>query len=470
MFFDFLGSIDDVVWSYIAPILILAFGIFGSIVFKFPWVRNFKRMFKNMFSKPEGSGASPFGTLCVALGGQIGTGNVVGVATAIASGGPGALFWMWVTALLGMTTSLVETTLAQLYKQKNHDGTYRGGGVYYIRYGLNSKVLAGIMAVFVALGSGMADCMSHVNGIYSSINAVVSVNPWVVGAILAIAAGIIIYGGFKRAVKFSEVVVPFMAIGYILVSLVIIALNVTLLPKVFALIFKSAFSFKAAGGGVLGYSVASAFRYGMARGIFSNEAGMGTTCNINASSSAEHPCTQGILGMCGVFVDTIIVCSATGLIIMLSGAYGSTDSGAALTQMAFGTFMGSSAAPIFIAVVLFFFAFTSLVASFYSGRVAVQYLFGDNQKILIGYLVLEMIVSVLGATISPDNVFLVIDLTNGLMIIPNIIALFWLYRKAKVAFADYETQLKAGVKDPLYDWDKFRIENKLEPFGLKANH
>ncbi|MCI2056944.1 MAG: sodium:alanine symporter family protein [Oscillibacter sp.] len=462
MIFDFIGTIDDYVWSYIAPFLILGFGLFATIAFKFPWIRYFKKMFTNMFSKAQGDGASPFGTLCAALGGQIGTGNVVGVATAIASGGPGALFWMWATALVGMSTSLCETILSQLFKQKNADGTYRGGGIYNIHYGLHIKWLAVILAITFALGSGMADCMTCVNGIYQSINTVMPVNPWIIGGILAVVAGAIVCGGFKRIARFSESVVPFMALSYLLVSLFILITNFKLLPAMFGMIFSSAFNFRSVGGGVLGFTVAQAFRYGMARGIFSNEAGMGTTSCIHASSSPVHPAVQGTLGMCGVFVDTILVCSATGLVILLSGAWQGSEGGAGLTQAAFGTYVGAAAAPIYIAVALFFFAFTSLVASFYTGRVAVQYLFGDRKNVLLIYLCIQMFMSALGATLSADNVFLIVDMTNGLMIIPNVIAMFLLFPKAKACFMDYETQLRNGIKAPVFDWKTFRKENNLE--------
>lgn len=461
MIFEIIGKIDDWAWSYIAPFLILGFGIFATISFKFPWVRYFKKMFKNMFSKANGAGVSPFGALCSALGGQIGTGNVVGVATAIASGGPGALFWMWVTALVGMSTSLCETILSQLFKQKNLDGTYRGGGIYNIHYGLHIKWLAVILAITFALGSGMADCMTCVNSIYQAIDTVIPVNPWLIGGILAVMAGAIVCGGLKRIAKFSEVVVPFMALSYLLVSIFILIINIKAVPAMFALIFKAAFSFKAVGGGALGFTVAQAFRYGMARGIFSNEAGMGTTSCSHSGSNPMHPAVQGTLGMVGVFVDTILVCSATGVVILLSGLWQQADSGAMLTQAAFGTYIGS-AAPAYIAVALFFFAFTSLVASFYTGRVAVQYLFGDRKKVLLVYLGIQMFMSALGATLSADNVFLIVDMTNGLMIVPNVIGLFLLLPKAKACFTDYETQLRNGVQEPVYDWNKFRRENNLE--------
>jgi AGCS family alanine or glycine:cation symporter len=210
---------------------------------------------------------------------------------------------MWVTALLGMTTSFVETTLAQMYKQRNTDGTYRGGGIYYISNGLRIRWLAVLMAVAVALGSGMADCMSHINGIYESLNSVFPCNPWIVGALLSLSAGAIIYGGFRRAAAFSEMVVPFMAVAYILVSLFIVISNLPLLPAVFVTIFRSAFHIRAVGGGVLGYSVMQAFRYGMSRGIFSNEAGMGTTSTISASAVRSIRRRRACWG-CAAFLST----------------------------------------------------------------------------------------------------------------------------------------------------------------------
>ena len=466
-FMSIVTAANDFLWSWGVGIPIFLFGVVASLTLRFPWARMFKQMMRALKSKSSNEGATPFQTLCIALGGQVGTGNVVGVATALAAGGPGALFWMWVIALLGMTTMLVETTLGQLYKEAADDGTFRGGTAFYIRSGMKLKSLAIVMSVITCIGVGIVNAMSHVNSISQSVEEVLPIPPIFTGIVLVVIAGIIIFGGLKRLAHFSEVAVPFMTIGYLLLSVWVLVTNLTHIPAMISMVCQAAFNFEAAGGGVLGYTMQQAFRYGMSRGVFSNEAGQGTNNYITACASAKHPVTQGLLGSFAVAVDTLLVCSGTGLIILLSGVDYTTLSGAALTQSAFATFFGD-VAPWIIAVVLFFFAFTSLLASFFGGRVSMGFL-TSNKKIMLGYTIIQLVIALLASLITADEMFQIVDLTSGLMTLINVIAMIFLFRKAKDCIKDYENQLKAGIEDPVYDWNKFRKENGMEPFPESAS-
>ncbi len=454
---------NSVLWGMFGvSLLILLFGIFATIGLRFPWIWLFKDMIGAYKGKASNAGASPFATLCASLGGQVGTGNLIGVSTAIASGGPGALFWMCITALVGMSTIVVETILAQLYKEQNDDSTYRGGAAYYIGNGLHQRWLGIIVAFIIAIGSGIANAMSHVNAIYSAVNTVIPCNPVVIGTILSVAAFVIVIGGFKRVSGFASKVVPVMALAYIAIALFVIITNITKVPAMFQMILSSAFSTRAAVGGVVGYTVSKAFRYGMARGIFSNEAGQGSTPHTTASGSPMHPVTQGFLGSMAVAVDTLLICSATGIIILLSGADYTELSGASLTQAAFSQFFGGTA-PIIVALQHFFFGFTSLVASFYGGNVNVGYIC-NNKNVRLIYMVILTILSSLSAILSVDAMFEISDFVSALMVFPNIIALVFLFKQASACLKDYEEQRARGIEVPVFDWNKFRKEQGMKPF------
>ncbi len=275
--------------------------------------------------------------------------------------------------------------------------------------------------------------------------------------------GLVFGGGFKTLANFAQAVVPFMAVAYTLLGLYVLLANVTQIPEMLSMVFKSAFNFSALGGGMLGYTVQQAFRFGMARGIFSNEAGQGSVVNISSSASARHPVTQGFLGMFGVATDTLVVCSATGMIILMSGVDYTTITGAALTQMAFGTFFGH--APWIIAITLVFFAFTSLLASIYGGQVNIKYLFGNNSNALRIYFGIQLVLVAAAAMLSTSEMFLIIDCLSGFMCLCNMVALIFLYRKAKDCLTDYEEKKAQGDNDPIYDWNKFRAENGMKPFS-----
>lgn len=443
-------------------ILILVFGIYATIRLRLPWARHFKDMLRAFKGKAAGEGVTPFKTVCVTVGAQVGTGNMVGVSTAIASGGPGALFWMWVTALLGMTTIMVESILGQLYKEKDANGAFRGGAAFYIGNGLHMRWLGIIVAFVISIGAGVANSMSHVNAICDAVTTVLPVSSLLVGIILAGGAFFIVVGGFKRVAEFASKVVPVMAIAYIIIAIIVLVTNITKVPDMLGMVFSSAFNFRAVGGGVAGYTVAQAFRYGMARGIFSNEAGQGSSPHQSSSGAPLHPVVQGFLSSSAVAIDTLLICTATGIIILLSGADYSTFSGAALSQAAFAIFFGD-AAPYIVAVMLFFFAFTSLVASFYGGEVNISYI-SNNKKVRMGYIVILTVLAALSSLLSVDAMFEISDLTSALMVLPNMVALFFLFKESKKCLTDYEDQQNMGIEDPKYDWNKFRKEHNMTPW------
>ncbi len=442
--------------------LILLFGVFASVGLRMPWLRHWKDMMGAYKSKASNNGASPFATLCASLGGQVGTGNLIGVATAVASGGPGALFWMWITALFGMSTIMVETILGQLYKEKNEDGTFRGGAAFYIGNGLHMRWLGIIVAFIISIGSGIANAMSHVNAICNAVDTVVPINKLLVATLLSIAAFAIVLGGFKRVSGFAQKVVPVMAIAYIVIAIFVIITHITKVPAMFGMIFSAAFNGKAAVGGAMGYTVSQAFRYGMARGIFSNEAGQGSTPHSTSSGSPYHPVVQAFLGSVAVAIDTLLICSATGIIILLSEADYGTLSGANLTQAAFTVFFGNTA-PIIVAIMLFFFGFTSLVASFYGGMVNIGYI-NNSKMVRMVYIIILTILSSLSAVLSVDAMFEISDFVSALMVFPNIIALVFLFKQVKGCLKDFEDQQEKGIETPKYDWNQFRKEHGMKPF------
>lgn len=461
--YQFICSVNSYLWGpFGVSVIILLFGIFATFALRLPWARHIKDIIKAFRGKASNNGATPFATFCAAVGGQIGTGNMIGVSTAIASGGPGALFWMWITALVGMSTIMVEALLGQMYKEKNPDGTFRGGAAFYIGNGLHMRWLGVIVALIISVGSGIANAMSHVNAVTNAIQVIYPINSLVLGIILAGTAFIIVIGGFKRVSNFASAVVPFMAITYLLLALFVTVTHISTVPSMLSLVISSAFNFKAVGGGVAGYTVASAFRYGMARGIFSNEAGQGSTPHQTSAGSPLHPAVQSFLSSAAVAIDTLFVCTATGIIVLLSGADYTKFSGAALAQEAFSVFFGP-VAPYIVAVMLFFFAFTSLVASFYGGAVNIGYV-NNSKTVRIVYMAVITVAAAFSAVLSVDAMFEISDFTSALMVFPNIIALCFLFKKAKACLEDFEAQKKAGIEEPIYDWAAFRAENDLGPW------
>lgn len=454
---ELVSVANGILWGKLMVWLLLGTGIFYSVRLGLPQIRHFGHMFKVMFSgrtSAEG-GITPFQALCTGLAAQVGTGNLAGVATALVSGGPGAIFWMWVTALVGMATIFGEATLAQVFRVKSEDGTYRGGPAYYLEKGLGQKWMGVLFAFSIIVAMAFIFNAVQCNSIAAGLRGAFNLNEvYVAGATIVLTA-LVIFGGLRRIAHVAEIVVPLMAGLYILGSLVVVVTHFSEIPAVFSLIFKSAFGAKQVAGGVLGHTVAMAFRYGVSRGLFSNEAGMGSTPNAHATADVKHPARQGFTAMMGVFVDTILICTATAAIILLSGTLDSGKTGVELTQIAVEATLGSWG-PTFIAVALMFFAWTSILGNYYYGESNLMYIFPNCGKGgLAIYRVMVLGMLMFGATSSVPFVWELADFFNGIMALLNLIGILLLSGIVVKMMNDYESQIKSGIDDPVIDRKAF---------------
>ena len=432
----------DNILSIAMLVLLIAAGLFLSVKTGFFQFRRFGYVMKNtvgsLFNKnlhkQDKGSVSPFQAVTTALAGTIGTGSIAGVATALVLGGPGAVFWMWISALLGMVTKYSEIVLALKFREKNENGAYVGGPMYYIKNGLGIKWLAAVFAVFAmiaCIGTGNATQSNSISGV---LDMNFNIAPWITGLVLTIIVGVVIIGGVKRIATVNEKLVPVMAIFFILASLFALIFNVTKIPSAFVLIFEEAFNFKSAFGGVAGYGILSAMRYGVGRGVFSNEAGLGSAPIAHAASSAEDPVKQGLWGVFEVFITTIIICTMSAVVILTSGIYSEafhagvapSVSGAALSSAAFDEalpFVGG----IGIALSTVFFALSTMLGWAYYGEASVGYLFKKRSKsAIIAYRVVYVAFVFIGAVAEINTVWLVADCFNALMALPNLIALIGL--------------------------------------------
>lgn len=467
---EFITTLNGYIWSPALIYLCLGVGLYFSIRTRFMQVRGFKEMIRLMFeSKSSDAGVSSFQALAMSLSGRVGTGNIAGVATAITFGGPGAVFWMWMVAFLGASTAYVESTLGQIYKEKDEQGQYRGGPAYYIEKAMGQKWYAWIFAVSTVIATGLLLPGVQANSIASGLNNAWGIDNAVSAAGIAILLGFIIFGGVKRIAQFAEIVVPFMALAYILVAVVIVALNIGQLPSMIALIFKSAFGLEAGFGAVLGLAV----QWGVKRGVYSNEAGQGTGPHPAAAAEVSHPAKQGYVQAFSVYVDTLFVCSATAFMLLSTGMYNvkapdgtmlvnglpGVETGPAYTQAAVETVMPGFGAP-FVALALFFFAFTTIVAYYYMAETNIAYI---NRKVHRPWLSFVLKLGIL-ATVSYGCVngsgaaWDLGDVGVGLMAWLNIVAILILQKPALVALKDYEAQKAAGL-DPVFDPEKLGIRN-----------
>jgi len=423
-----VDAVNVVLWDYALLILLLGTGIIYTVSLKFIQVRKFgagmKMLFGNFSLHGNGGekGLSSFQALTTAIAAQVGTGNIAGAATAIAAGGAGAIFWMWLSAFFGMATIYAEAVMAQKTRVEK-DGVYVGGPVYYIKHIFKGKFgsfLAGFFSVAVILALGFMGNMVQSNSIGDAFKTAFGVNPMYVGIACAIVAGFIFIGGIKRIAHFTEKIVPVMALIYILGSLVILIMNPAGVAQAVKDIFVGAFAPQAVAGGALGVTVQKAMRYGVARGLFSNEAGMGSTPHAHATAEVAHPSDQGLIAMMGVFIDTFIILTMTALVILSTGALSSGETGSALAQLAFNNGFGSFG-KVFIAVCMLFFAFTTIIGWYYFGEVNVRSLFG-NKAVKI-YALIVIVFIVLGSMMKVELVWDMSDMFNGLMVLPNLIAL-----------------------------------------------
>lgn len=454
-FNQWIGAINTVLWDYLLVYVLIGVGLYFTVVLGAPQFTKLgtglKSVFGGLFRKntdeKDQQSLSQFQALAVAISAQIGTGNVAGVATAIIAGGPGAIFWMWVSAILGMATIFAEAILAQKYRVLSH-GKYIGGPAFYITYGLRDKIghgktrlLATSFSIALIIALGFIGNATQANSIAGAVTIAFGLPEIAVGVILAVAAGAIFMGGVNRIAKFAELVVPFMAVIYILSAVVILFQFSDHIVPMINHIIVAAFNPEAVLGGAAGIGMREAVRYGVARGLFSNEAGMGSTPHAHATANVKHPALQGMAAFIGVFIDTILVCTATALMILATDAHLAGLKGAAVTQQAFTTAFGGFGAGL-LAICLTFFAFTTIVGWYYFGESNIRFLF--KGKFLNEYRVLVLLAILLGTLGKVDLVWALSDMFNGFMVIPNVIALFLLRHEIKAVYADYLMKAKSG--------------------------
>ena len=439
-------TINAYLSDYVLIILLIGCGLYFSIRTKFVQVRCFGEGMKNVFGKlslkggKQGGGLSSFQALATAIAAQVGTGNIVGASGAILVGGPGAIFWMWIIAFLGMATIYAEAVLAQKTRIVKENGEVHGGPVYYIRTafkGTLGKILAGFFAIAIILALGFFGCMVQSNSIGSTMETAFGIPSWIAGIALVVIAGFIFLGGMDRLASVTEKLVPVMATFYLLGGLIIFFANITKVPEAFGMIFRYAFEPQAIIGGAFGVAIKKAISQGAKRGLFSNEAGMGSTPHAHAQANVKDPHEQGTVAMIGVFIDTFVVLTITALTVVITlytkggiladGAIPEAINKTNLAQTAFGTLLGEAGGNIFIAIALFFFAFSTVLGWNMFGKINVAYLFGKNAKsekiATTVYTVISLIFIFLGTLASNDLVWELSDMFNQLMVIPNVIGL-----------------------------------------------
>ena len=446
--FPIVSKINEYLSNYILIFLLVGVGLWYSIKTRFVQVRCFGEGMKKFFGEmnlrggAQKSGMTSFQALATAIAAQVGTGNIVGASGAILTGGPGAIFWMWIIAFFGMATIYAEATLAQKTRIVEPDGNIKGGPVYYITTAFKGgfgKFLAGFFAVSIILALGFMGCMVQSNSIGSTMQTAFGIPSWIVGIVLVIICAIIFLGGVQRLAAVTEKLVPIMAAIFLLGGLAVLAVRITYIPATFAMIFKYAFQPQAIIGGGFGYAIKTAISQGAKRGLFSNEAGMGSTPHAHAQANVAHPHDQGVVAMIGVFIDTFVVLTLNALVIIstLYTADGPlADCGAAaacttltkanLAQTAFGTVFGEKFGAMFVAVCLFFFAFSTVLSWNLFGKINANYLFGKKnpRRCTVVYSIIALVFVFIGTLASNDLVWELTDMFNNLMVIPNAIALF----------------------------------------------
>ena len=442
-------AFNDVLWTYILIAMLILVGLYFTFKTKFVQFRNIKEMFillnDGATNDKEKNSVSSFQAFCISTASRVGTGNLAGIATAISIGGPGAIFWMWLIALIGSASSFIESTLAQIYKKKDGDN-YIGGPAYYMEKGLKKRWMGILFAILITIAFGLVFNSVQANTIALSLNNSFGFNKVIVGSIITILTIVIIFGGVNRIAKVSSIIVPIMAIAYILVALFIVIKNITALPEVFKMIFENAFGVHQVVGGGIG----AALMQGIKRGLFSNEAGMGSAPNAAATATVSHPVKQGFIQTLGVFTDTLIICSCTAFIILLSDVpLDGSVKGIELTQLAISSQVGSWGG-IFISICILLFAFSSIVGNYYYGETNIQFI--TNKKIYLSiYRIFVGLMVFFGSLVSMDIVWNLADVFMGLMAIINLIAIVLLSKIAFKALDDYMRQKKSGIKDPVFN-------------------
>ncbi|WP_338653692.1 alanine/glycine:cation symporter family protein [Lysinibacillus sp. Y5S-8] len=439
-----VNSGNNVLWTYILIILLIVAGLYFSFGTKFVQIRLFPEMFRLIVEKREGeSGVSPFQAFTISAASRVGTGNITGVALAIGVGGPGAVFWMWIIAILGMATAFIESTLAQVYKVKDGN-TFRGGPAYYMEKALGQRKLGIIFSILLTFSFGFIFNAVQSNTIATSVGEAFDIKPAIIGIILVALTALIIFGGVHRIVKVTQILVPVMAIFYLLVALFVVVTNFSEIPHVFNLIFTHAFGLQEAVGGAIG----AAIMQGVRRGLFSNEAGMGSVPNAAATANTSHPAKQGLVQSLGVFFDTIMICTATAFIIILAGLYDKGESdGIILTQNSLAVQVGDWA-PYFIAIAIIFFAFSSIIGNYYYGESNIEFM-DAHKGWMFSYRILVLAMVMFGSVAQVQLVWNLADLFMGLMALINIAIIIILGKIAFLVLDDFTQQRKAG-KNPVF--------------------
>ena len=458
---NFITTVNDALWTYLLIGALILCGLYFTIRSRFVQFTMLGDMFRQLVDSSNTSGKkhiSSFQAFAVSMATRVGTGNLAGVATAIAVGGPGAVFWMWLIALIGSATAFVEATLAQLFKRPSSD-SYIGGPAYYISRGLHNKWMAGLFAVLITLTFGLSYNSIQSNAICGALNKAFGFDPLVVGAIITAIALFIAFGGIQRIARVSSILVPFMALGYLILALVVVIMNIDLVPHVLKLIITNAFGFEQVAGGGLGMTI----MIGIRRGLFSNEAGEGSAPNVAATADISHPVKQGLIQSLGVFTDTLLVCSCTAFLVLISGLY-TTDGleGVQLTQASLETQVGSWGT-IFVAVALFLFAFTSIIGNYYYGEANIRFLTDKKWALTVFRILSGGVFVFLGAVASFEFVWNLGDLFMTLVTLCNLIALAFLSKYAFKLLENYRDQRRRGVKDPVFHRDDLpEVMNDLD--------
>ena len=466
-----ITEVNDFLWTYILIAVLVGCGLWFTWRTRFVQFRMLKEMIRllgdSSVKHPGHKHISSFQAFAVSVATRVGTGNLAGVATAIAIGGPGAVFWMWIIALIGSATAFVESTLAQLFKLRHKD-SFIGGPAYYIQKGMHNRWMSALFAILITITFGLSYNSIQSNTICQAMNEAFGWNQVLTGIVLVMMSLTIVFGGIQRIAKVSSVIVPVMAIGYFILAFVIVLMNIYLMPHVFKVIISNAFGLEQITGGGLGATMMN----GIKRGLFSNEAGEGSAPNVAATASVSHPVKQGLIQALGVFTDTLLVCSCTAFIILISGLYTHPElNGIALTQSALQSEIGSSG-PIFIAIAIFLFAFSSIIGNYYYGEANIRFLFGRKEEnnngklksiLFIYRLCSGGVLVMFGALASLEIVWNLGDLCMALLTVCNLIAILVLGKYAFKLLKDYQQQKKNGIKDPTFHRSQLpEIENEIE--------
>ncbi len=460
---NIISSINDVLYSYILIIILMLGGLYFTFRTKFVQIRLLKEQFRSVMEKPDDeNGVSSFQALMVSTASRVGTGNIIGVSTALCLGGFGSVFWMWVIAIIGSASAFIESTLAQIYKRKGPDGCY-GGPSYYIESALHNKPLALIFSILIAITYGFGFNMLASYNLQSTFSSYkfynANVTPWIIGLIVAGMVAFCLFGGGKRVLKVTSSLVPVMGVAYILIALIIVAINFKMLPDILKTIFTEAFDLKAIFGGFSG----SCVMFGIKRGLFSNEAGVGSAPNASASAEVKHPVKQGLVQVLSVFIDTILVCSASAFMCMCSGVEPNAElSGAQFVQMSLSKTLGTFG-PIFITVAMILFAFTTLIGNLYYVDKCIFHLFGKmpSKSFMTVYRIVASLVIFIGAGLSADLLWGIADITMGAMTVINMPVILILSKYAFRALKDYEKQRKEG-KEPVFKAKDIDLPTKTD--------